>query len=89
MNSEDDLHVNSIRYNKWPYYDLIDTVLGDRPATRPPVVIDTTLQSPGSQLEEESDKSQQNTSNISSVNSQTPSTDPDMKEEMNVSVMIQ
>ena len=60
-------------------------MLGDRPATRPPVVIDTTLQSPGSQLEEEADESQQNTSNISSVNSQTPSTDPDMEEETNVS----
>ena len=71
--------------DKWPYYDLIDAVLGDRPATRPPVVIDATLQSPGSQLEEEADESQQNTSNISSVNSQTPSTDPDMEEETNLS----
>ena len=33
-------------YNRdnWPYFELIDAILGDRPATRPPVVVDTTIQ---------------------------------------------
>ena len=32
-------------YNRdnWPYFELIDAILGDRPATRPPVVVDTTI----------------------------------------------
>ena len=31
--------------DNWPYFEMIDAVLGDRPATRPPVVVDTTLPS--------------------------------------------
>lgn len=31
---------------KWRFYDAIDEVLGNRPATRPPVVIDTTEDQP-------------------------------------------
>ena len=44
----------------WPYFDLLDAVLGIRPATRPTIVIDTTRQTPtppdedGSGEEEES-----------------------------------
>ena len=32
----------------WPYYDLMDGVLADRPATRPRSVIDTTQSAPTS-----------------------------------------
>ena len=33
---------------KWKYYDAMNEVLGTRPATRPPIVIDTT-ENPGSE----------------------------------------
>ena len=38
--------------DNWPYYDLIDAVLGDRPATRPQSLVDTTSLQPSPPEEE-------------------------------------
>ena len=51
--------------DNWNYYLLIDSVLGDRPATRPQVVVDTTM--PRSSQDEEVESPLDTSDNINSL----------------------
>ena len=66
----------------WDYFDAMDSILGHRPATRPPIVIDTSRSTPvtpvpsegGEEVEDiEEEQSALNDSEAGSLNSSTQS----------------
>lgn len=66
--------------SNWDYFDAMDSILGTRPATKPPLVIDTSNTATDSQeeIEEETgaDKESETLSRSSSATSLTPSSVP-------------
>ena len=66
--------------DNWPYYELIDSVLGDRPATRPQVVVDTTM--PRSSQDEEVESPIDTSESINSLPAELrPTTEDDETQE--------